>query len=94
LDSKIWLTQKAIFLKAKQLQKEIGKEQYDDMNDFDAVIKTAAKKQKIILDTKEKKQITVAVSWKNPDAEKVIKKTHAGKPNPLYGLFLTLMEKP
>ena len=39
------------------------------------------------MDAKEKKQITDAVSWKNPAAEKVIKKIHKGKANPLYGLF-------
>lgn len=27
------------------------------------------------------------MSWKNPAAEKVIKKLHKGKSNPLYGLF-------
>jgi len=40
------------------------------------------------LDAKEKKQITAAVSWKNPEAEKVIKKKHKkGMANPMYGLF-------
>ncbi|MBT3813041.1 MAG: SAM-dependent DNA methyltransferase, partial [Gammaproteobacteria bacterium] len=28
-----------------------------------------------------------AVSWKNPDAEKVIKKIHKCKANPVYGFF-------
>jgi len=83
LDSKVWQTQKQIFLKAKQLQQAIGTEQHDDMNDYDDVIKATG----IALDTKEKKQITNAVSWKNPDAEKVIKKIHTGKANPVYGLF-------
>ena len=27
------------------------------------------------------------MSWRNPAAEKVIKKSHKGKANPLYGLF-------
>ena len=39
------------------------------------------------MDAKEKKQLKSAVSWKNPLAEKVIKKIHKGKPNPLYGWF-------
>ena len=51
----------------------------------------AAKKADITLDSKEKKQIADAVSWKNPAAEKVIKKLHkekhANKAKPLYGLF-------
>jgi len=83
LDSKVWQTQKQILLKAKQLQQAIGTEQHDDMNDYDDVIKATG----ITLDTNEKKQITNAVSWKNPDAEKVIKKIHNGKANPVYGLF-------
>tara|TARA_B110000196_G_scaffold70119_1_gene59926 strand:- start:5778 stop:8168 length:2391 start_codon:yes stop_codon:yes gene_type:complete len=88
LDSKIWATQKAIMLKAKQLQTEIGSDQFDDMNQYDAAIKAACKTQNLKLESKELKAITTAVSWKNPEAEKVIKKIHkTGSANPFYGLF-------
>ena len=88
LDRKIWLTQLGYLQKAKQLQSVIGTAQYDDMNSYDAALKAACKQLDIKLDAKEKKAITTAVSWKNPDAEKVIKKVHKNtKPNPLYGLF-------
>jgi type I restriction enzyme M protein len=91
LDSKIWLAQKQVMLKAKQLQqaapKGIGTAQCDDMNSYEAALKAACKAQSITLDTKEKKQITTAVSWKNPEAEKVIKKIHKTKASPYYGLF-------
>ncbi len=87
LDQKIWAIQKQILLKARQLQQVIGTEQHDDMNDYEAAIKAACKTKGISLDTKEKKQITAAVSWKNPQAEKVIKKVHNVAANPLYGLF-------
>jgi len=83
LDNKTWATQKQSLLKAKQLQQQIGSAQHDDMNGYDAALKATGAK----LDTKEKKQITSAVSWKNPGAEKVIKKIHKTKTNPLYGLF-------
>jgi len=84
LDTKLWFTQKNIMDKAQALQAHIGSEQYDDMNGYDAAIKASGVK----LDAKEKKQITQAVSWKNPDAEKVIKKIHkTGTANPYYGLF-------
>ena len=87
LDSKIWTSQKQILLKARQLQQSIGTAQHDDMNDFESTLKTACKAQAVTLEIKEKKQITEAVSWKNPAAEKVIKKIHTGKANPFYGLF-------
>ena len=88
LDSKLWLAQKAILLKAKQLQAHIGTEQHDDMNQYDAAIKAACKAQNIKLDSKELKAITAAVSWKNPAAERVIKKIHKNaEANPFYGLF-------
>ncbi len=91
LDSKFWLAQKQVMLKAKQLQKPapqgMGTAQCDDMNGYEAALKTACKAQSITLDSKEKKQITTAVSWKNPEAEKVIKKTHKTKASPYYGLF-------
>ncbi len=83
LDNKTWAIQKQILLKAKQLQQSTSTAQSDDMNGYEAALKASA----IKLDTKEKKQITNAVSWKNPDAEKVIKKIHKIKANPIYGLF-------
>ena len=87
LKAETWLTQKTTMLKARQLQQAIGKKQHDDMNGFEEALKTACKEKDIKLETKEKKQITSAVSWKNPDAEKVIKKIHKAKANPVYGLF-------
>ena len=87
LNCDTWLSQRQILLKAKQLQQAIGTKQHDDMNGYDDVIKAACKEQSITLDVKEKKQITAAVSWKNPQAEKVIKKIHKGRENPIYGLF-------
>ena len=83
----IWLEQKNVLLKARQLQAVIGLEQYDDMNGYDELINAACKKSAVTLDAKEKKQLKAAVSWKNPKAEKVIKKIYKAKANPLYGLF-------
>lgn len=84
LDPKTWRVQLAILQKARRLQTKIGTDQHDDMNGFDAALKAT----KIGLDATAKKQITAAVSWKNPKAEKVIKKIHkAAKPDPYFGLF-------
>jgi len=84
LNAKTWLTQEQILNKARQLREVIGENQHDDMNDFDPALKASG----IKLEPQEKKQITLAVSWKNPDAEKVIKTIHKGfTSRPLYGLF-------
>jgi type I restriction enzyme M protein len=84
LNRKTWVCQKQLMLKTKELQQAIGTDQHDDMNEYDDVIKATG----IKLDAKEKKQITAAVSWKNPDAVKVIKKVRKKtKANPVYGLF-------
>ncbi len=87
LEPKLWQDQKALLEKAQKLQSVIGLGQFDDMNGFEDALKIACKKAAITLDTKEKKQLKDAVSWRNPAAEKVIKKIHKGKANPLYGLF-------
>jgi len=92
LDATTWLDQKAVLLKARALQSEIGSAQHDDFNAYDEAIKAASKRAGITLDAKEKKQIADAVSWKNPAAEKVVKKVHKGKANPLYGLFAVNQE--
>jgi type I restriction enzyme M protein len=91
LERDIWLAQKNLLLKARQLQHAIGAAQHDDMNQFDDVLAAACKKSALTLDAKEKKLLKDALSWKNPGAEKVIKKVHPdktkAKSNPLYGLF-------
>ena len=82
-----WMDQKRLLLKARSLQTSIGTVQNDDFNTFDEAVKAVCKQQGIALDAKDKKQIIDAVSWKNPEAAKVIKKAHKAKENPLYGLF-------
>ena len=84
LDIRTWRTQLTILQKARQLQEKIGTVQCDDKNSYDAVLKATG----IKLETAEKKQITNAVTWKNPAAAKVIKKIHkTGKAEPFYGRF-------
>lgn len=84
LDPKTWAAQLAILQKARALQAKIGTDQHDDMNGYDAAIKGTGVK----LDAPTKKQITAAVSWKNPKAAKVIKKIHKNsEPNANFGLF-------
>lgn len=87
LNRSTWLDQKRLLLKAQQLQAIIGADQHDDFNTFDDRVKAASKQAGISLDASDKKQIVNAVSWKNPQAAKVVKKIHKAKANPLYGLF-------
>lgn len=83
-----WQWQQSLLEKAQHLQQTIGTAQCDNMNTYDELIKASCKTQKIKLESKELKQITSAVSWKNPQAEKVIRKIHSkAKAKPLYGLF-------
>lgn len=91
LDVKTWLDQKMVLLQARQLQTTslhgMGTSQCDDKNTYEPLLKQACKTLAISLDTKAKKAIETAVSWKNPQAEKVIKKVHKTAANPMYGLF-------
>ncbi len=86
LAAKVWQMQLALMNKAKALQTAIGTSQFDDFNEFDKVFKQALKDTEISLDTKEKKQLMDAITWKNPEAEPVIKKA-VKVANPLYGAF-------
>ncbi len=87
LDANTWRAQMVVLRKARILQGEIGSAQFDDFNGYDEAIKVVSKKAGITLDAKEKKQIADAVSWKNPAAEKVIKKVHKSQAIPVYGFF-------
>ena len=90
LDAKVWKTQLVLMNKAKTLQTAIGTRQFDDFNEFEKVFKQALKDAEvnldISLDAKEKKQLMDAITWKNPEAEPVIKKA-VKVANPLYGAF-------
>ena len=87
LNPQVWSECEVIYQQALSLQSIIGSTQYDDMNSFDEQLKQAFKQLNIKPDTKAKKAITTAVSWKNLEAEKVIKKIHKTAAKPIYGLF-------
>nr|WP_319947070.1 N-6 DNA methylase [uncultured Shimia sp.] len=84
LDPATWRKQLQILQTARALQAKIGTDQRDDMNGYDKALKATG----IRLEAPVKKQITAAVSWKNPKAKKVIKKIHKDTAaDPTYGLF-------
>ncbi|HBC3401496.1 TPA: SAM-dependent DNA methyltransferase [Vibrio parahaemolyticus] len=93
LDSKLWLSQKALMDDAKALQVAVGDnlggkaKQSDDFNQFELTLKGAFKTTGIKFDAKQKKQFIDAVTWKNQDAEPVIKKVLKEEAQPLYGAF-------
>ena len=100
LNSKLWRFQNELLEKGRALQTALAKQMgdaaivdrpCDDFNHFDEQLKQALKSSDLKLDNKEKKQLLDAVSWKNPEAERVIKKIHKGQgviSTPLYGLFV------
>lgn len=99
LDSKLWLFQRSLMDKAQQLQTAVaamsaGKEMAggqdlvsNNFNQFDITMKGAFKATGIKFDAKEKKQFFDAVTFKNPDAEPVVKKVLKETAQPLYGSF-------
>ncbi|MGI2800792.1 type I restriction-modification system subunit M [Photobacterium damselae] len=93
LDSKLWLFQRSLMDKAQQLQTAVSSNAggrdvvSNDFNQFDITMKGAFKTTGIKFDAKEKKQFFDAVSFKNPDAEPVVKKELKETAQPLYGSF-------
>ncbi|WP_318470335.1 type I restriction-modification system subunit M [Photobacterium leiognathi] len=93
LDSKLWLFQRSLMDKAQQLQTAVasnagGRDMVsNDFNQFDITMKGAFKATGIKFDAKEKKQFFDAVTFKNPDAEPVVKKVLKETAQPLYGSF-------
>jgi len=75
-----WKNQLSLLNDAKKLQKKIGTEQFDDFNVFKVLIIKTIIDLKLKLDTKAQKSILNAVSWKNEDAERVIKKKEKARP--------------
>jgi len=87
LDSKIWLFQQSLMDKAEKLKSAVGTEQCNDFNQFEITLKTALSIADVKLDAKEKKQLLDTITWKNQDAEPVIKKAVKTNEAPLYGTF-------
>lgn len=69
-----WNAQKSIVLEARKLMELIGTEQFDDYNQFSALFSETIKSNKLKLDNKAQKAILDTITWKNEDAEPVIKK--------------------
>ena len=86
LDTKLWQDQLEIMNKAKALQAAIGTSQFDDFNAFEKVFKQALTDTSVSLSSKEKKQLMDAITWKNPEAAPVIKKS-LKVASPIYGAF-------
>ncbi|MBB1280260.1 class I SAM-dependent DNA methyltransferase [Pseudoalteromonas sp. SR41-1] len=93
LEPKLWLFQKALMEKAQQLQTQLSDDaggkhlQSDDFNQFDITYTQALKALDIKLDTKEKKQLLDAITFKNPAAECVVDKLFKDSASPMYGAF-------
>ncbi|SEF88272.1 type I restriction-modification system subunit M [Marinobacterium lutimaris] len=96
LSPKLWREQKALLDSAKQLRDQLAQQmgeggivsaQCDDFNRFEDELKKALKATGIKLDAKQKKQLLDVISWKNPDAARVIKKVLKEEAQPKYGAF-------
>lgn len=69
-----WQKQQKIMEAAGQLASKVSESVFNDFNEFKKEVEKAVKSLDIKLDTDTKKQIFNALSWKNEEAEKVIKK--------------------
>jgi type I restriction enzyme M protein len=69
-----WDYQRKLMVIAQQLSEKFGDKQFDDYNEFALMVSKALKELKIKTDAKDVKAILNAVSWKNEEAKRVIKK--------------------
>jgi len=74
LNQEFWAAQLALLNSAKKLQNKLGTVQFDNFNEFKTLFAKTIKELNLKLDTKAQKIILNAVSWKNEEAEPVIKK--------------------
>ena len=69
-----WKDQLSVMQAAQKIADKLGDKQFDDYNSFVPLLNKAIKDLKIVVDVKSLKNITDAITWKNEDAERVIKK--------------------
>ncbi len=70
-----WKNQLALMQAAQKIADKLGNKQFDDYNKFVPMLNKTIKELKVDIDAKGLKAITDAITWKNEDAERVIKKT-------------------
>ncbi|NLO69845.1 MAG: SAM-dependent DNA methyltransferase, partial [Porphyromonadaceae bacterium] len=75
LSQDFWKAQLELMNEATKLMNAIGTEQFNDFNTFSVLFSDTIKDKKLKLDNKAQKAILNAITWKNEDAEPVIKKT-------------------
>jgi type I restriction enzyme M protein len=75
LSAEYWKSQLDLMQTAQKIADKLGNKQFDDFNKFVSLLNKTVKKLKLDIDAKGLKSITDAITWKNEDAEKVIKKT-------------------
>lgn len=75
LSQDFWKAQLELMNEATKLMNAIGAEQFNDFNTFLVLFSDTIKDNKLKLDNKAQKAILNAITWKNEDAEPVIKKT-------------------
>jgi type I restriction enzyme M protein len=74
VSQKTWSEQLTLLKETKKLMSKIGADQHNDFNSFKVLVESTIKKEKLKLDAKAQKRIFDAITWKNEDAEPVIKK--------------------
>jgi type I restriction enzyme M protein len=74
LSQEFWKAQLGVLKETTKLMNKIGTEQHNDFNVFPELISNTVKKEKLNIDAKTQKNILNAITWKNEDAEPIIKK--------------------
>lgn len=74
ISHEFWNAQRLLVCEAYKLMELIGIEQFDDYNQFFILFTETIKNNKLKLDNKAQKAILDAITWRNEDAEPVIKK--------------------
>jgi len=75
LSAEHWKSQLTLLQMAQKIADKLVNKQFDDYNTFIPLLNKTIKELKLDIDIKGLKAITDAITWKNEDAEKVIKKT-------------------
>lgn len=74
LSAEHWKSQLTLMQTAQKIADKLGNKQFDDYNTFVPLLNKSIKELKLNIDVKGVKSITDAITWKNEDAERVIKK--------------------
>lgn len=92
LNPATWARDRRLVLAGEALMVAVGEDEFDDYKRFEAEVLAAAKANRLGLSTAEAKLIARAMSWRDPQAQPIVRAASKDTADPRGGLFAAIVK--